>query len=429
MKNKKIVVHDVWDGWQSLLSIEKLCHAHTGTHIVLDCAKEARLYMATGITENEDITRQRIVDLRNHNSVNGNTLSVIIGGYKPLPDHHSWSNETLNRHRMVSDAKMKLPSDNTYTRITDIHDKSFTDVWDLAVLYGLFDNIETWPNFFLTWQGHKILEGSYNNVGNLHDNYSNLFCLKNRIPKPHRLYLLNELERRDLLKVNQWSLLDPNDEWEEVMVETLGEQINDWCFTHGKKTFSQEVPEQLYRDQPGEYFRCFMEVVAETFSDVCFYTEKTTCPLLYRKPFLILGAPYINHDLQRMGFVLYDEVFDYSFDKIEDFRERSAAFADELLRLQNLKLDYKQVYIKLLPKLEHNLARVLKLMYHDEYMPRIVREYGEQMFNESFAFDPLGRTGWNVFVDNGNCRNQPAVDLIRKSKYLLSLLHKNYNIT
>ena len=170
-------------------------------------------------------------------------------------------------------------------------------------------------------------------------------------------------------------------------------------------------------DQPAEYFRCFMEVVAETFGDSCFYTEKTTCPLLYRKPFLIHGAPYINHDLQGLGFVLYDEVFDYSFDKIEDFRERSAALADELLRLQNLKLDYKQVYIKLLPKLEHNLARVLKLMYHDEYMPRIVREYGEQIYNESFAFDPLGRTGWNVFVDNGNCRNQPAVDLIRKNKY------------
>lgn len=49
-----------------------------------------------------------------------------------------------------------------------------------------------------------------------------------------------------------------------------------------------------------------------------FYSEKTFKPIAHMQPFLIWGQPECNIKLKDYGFVLYDELFDYAFDSIED---------------------------------------------------------------------------------------------------------------
>jgi hypothetical protein len=56
------------------------------------------------------------------------------------------------------------------------------------------------------------------------------------------------------------------------------------------------------------------------------YTEKTWKPLLMGKVFFILGSHEYYKNLRDMGFELYDEIFDYSFDSIVDLNERLDMF-------------------------------------------------------------------------------------------------------
>ena len=48
--------------------------------------------------------------------------------------------------------------------------------------------------------------------------------------------------------------------------------------------------------------------------DTLFITEKTWKPIVFKKPFLVWGGKGIHTKLKELGFELYEELFDYSFD-------------------------------------------------------------------------------------------------------------------
>ncbi len=89
-------------------------------------------------------------------------------------------------------------------------------------------------------------------------------------------------------------------------------------------TFVQKH-EAFQRSVPLEYIQSCIDLVTESYVDESIaLTEKTFKPLALRKPFILLSARNSHLFLKKLGFQLYEELFDYSFDnKSFDVRFKS----------------------------------------------------------------------------------------------------------
>ena len=133
-----------------------------------------------------------------------------------------------------------------------------------------------------------------------------------------------------------------------------------------KKDFDSEIwswepPAQLYDSS------CF-SVVNETFADSydntsLFYSEKTFRCISHLQPFIVLGQPDCNANLSILGYKLYDDWFDYSFDSIENEKQRINDLVKQLLSInkqlnrmnKKQKLDWRFTNLSVL---EHNFQHL-----------------------------------------------------------------------
>ena len=69
----------------------------------------------------------------------------------------------------------------------------------------------------------------------------------------------------------------------------------------------------------------------------------------------MVGATNINHKLQDLGFKLYDEIFDYSFDLEENNLKRLKMFWIQIERYLNFDVrEFEKELEKINDKLIHN---------------------------------------------------------------------------
>ncbi len=114
---------------------------------------------------------------------------------------------------------------------------------------------------------------------------------------------------------------------------------------------------------PIEWRQSYIDLVQE--NKVCVANvlgDKSSKPLYWRKMFLTIGGPYWYRNFQDMGFKLYDELFDYSFDSNPSFEERWKHImkqCDKILEMD--RDDIKQIETTLQPKLEYNAKRIREL--------------------------------------------------------------------
>lgn len=78
---------------------------------------------------------------------------------------------------------------------------------------------------------------------------------------------------------------------------------------------------KIYRDVS-------IDVVCETntTADTFFVTEKTFRPIAYGKLFLVVGSPEFEHNLKRMGFDIFDDIIDKSYDSESGYMRVDAVF-------------------------------------------------------------------------------------------------------
>lgn len=134
----------------------------------------------------------------------------------------------------------------------------------------------------------------------------------------------------------------------------------------GKDEYLTKIPEQ--------FNQAFMNLVSESSMTTSQITEKTAKPLMLAKPFLTI-APVGYHTvlLKDLGFELYDEVFDYSFDTVQD----SSTRIEEVVKMLKPMLHFKKaeldnLHAKLKDKLAHNRQRFLELATDLQYWPKIL---------------------------------------------------------
>jgi len=248
---------------------------------------------------------------------------------------------------------------------------------DTKILHGSFDcsyyddiakkyNIERssfifWPTFFFNW-GENCLNNEFNYKQTDNTRFDKPFVTYFGNPHLHRCHLIDNYARLNIIDKGliTWNIKGYNFRFNYFDNNLI---IKD---DYLKLLHSYIVTE--------EYQRCLVDCVAEATSYVPFITEKTARPLLMKKPFVVLGCHKYNEYLKKLGFELYDEIIDYSFDDMPDVETRSIFYAETVRNdICNIK-DYNKTYQMLLPKIEHNYNNIIRIINDKTYFPYFISE-------------------------------------------------------
>lgn len=205
-----------------------------------------------------------------------------------------------------------------------------------------------------------------------------LYITMNNVGKYHRCMLIDLLAKNNLLDLGAIS-------WRNFCLDTS----YNWKYTKPiKRTLSdfENYDKNTYDFQftpPEEFFESFVSIIAETTTELIFLTEKTATAILYKQPFLVQGAPKFHQFLKSLGFQLYTEVFDYSFDDEEDLEIRTRMIVDNLNKIKNY--DLNNSYIEIKSKLDSNYNRLLEIIQDENFIPEIGKKY--QIFLNHYKDD------------------------------------------
>lgn len=206
-----------------------------------------------------------------------------------------------------------------------------------------------------------------------------VFCCKNGKGHKHRFEFMECLAQYDLIENNLITWRSNHQRkgkfWQEKIISPGEDAEND--------------PEDgnYSAGEPIGYYDCFIDVITESSCIEVFLTEKTLKPILAERPFIILGSPYTQTHLVDMGFQLYDELFDYSFDLHRDSRVRSQDIAIQLSDINNNFDDLYHIspLDSIRKKASHNLFNLCKIIMDETRLPpkKYLTEHSIHKINEA----------------------------------------------
>ena len=246
------------------------------------------------------------------------------------------------------------------TNITSCDDLHVEPIMEGLSLRPAQYRVELWPTFYL--YRTIFLEETISRAQQVEKDFSYNYINLNMQPHLHRCMLIDELYRRNLVDTNRglvsWQIKSDYafQYWPRNRIKTIGDD-----FENHKNSFVK----------PDEYYTSFVDVVTESTLEAALLSEKTAVPLYLGKPFLTFGCVnYSERVLKKLGFLLYDELFDYDFDKTTDTKERIKQFVDNVKRISNMtSRQCNEMYQTLKPKLEYNRQRAIQLAQDSSYIP------------------------------------------------------------
>lgn len=223
------------------------------------------------------------------------------------------------------------------------------------------ENVTYWKTFWPAYtynelhsRGHKATNTSFTKA----------FVNFNNRPWDFRCKMMDELARRNLISKGAIS-------WNECNI--------DYDFKHWKQErliIDKQYAESTnsYKSFPSIFFESFMSLVNESTMDTVFPTEKTYTPIYFKKPFLVWSVPNFHKSLQELGFELYDEIFDYSFDSIENSNQRLNALLDQVEKI--IDIDYQTAYDLVANKAERNYNKMMNIRFNISLVPNSILQFG-----------------------------------------------------
>jgi len=193
-------------------------------------------------------------------------------------------------------------------------------------------------------------------------------CYNNR-PSYYRSHTVDQLAKHDLLNkgmvtYRQMTMNDSDHTWDLQYVQK-GTLLEDPC----EKNFAlNSTAEFSPNNIPASYNTGLIDIVTESRigKNEYYLSEKTNKPLLTHKPFLVVSSPGYHKWLQdERGIEPYDEIFDYTFDSIEDDYLRIEGIIDNIKRLSEkykTPEDLKQLYEIVKEKTMHNFWNYMTTM-------------------------------------------------------------------
>lgn len=192
----------------------------------------------------------------------------------------------------------------------------------------------------------------------------------------HRCLMIDELARNNLLDsgIVTWHKF-PNKSGSSNEIYPM-KYYDDSIRTLGDE-FVTKLDSFLMPDQ---YHESFLDVIVESTIDVTCISEKTCLPILYKKPFVLLSNPGYHKQLVDLGFQLYDEIIDYSFDSEPDVHKRAYTVSEIVKDI--CKRDVNELYKLIKPKADYNYENYMKVMRDPKYVPDIIKERAYMVRND-----------------------------------------------
>jgi hypothetical protein len=226
--------------------------------------------------------------------------------------------------------------------------------------------IQHWPTFYFRYSTEALRRHIVDKKFELKYPF---ICLNNRAHL-HRFYVIDYLSAYDLLDKGIISWIDPLNEVSAIQ-QNFGITFKHFDGRQLLLSDNMKVRQDSYII-PDEYRMSLFDFVTECCYETIAISEKIIKPLVLKKPFVVMGGVGINNYLKQLGFELYDEIIDYSFDLIEDLEERSRLYVKNMEKVSKIT-NLDEVYLQLLPKINHNYNRCIELST-DMNIPEIVRE-------------------------------------------------------
>lgn len=181
----------------------------------------------------------------------------------------------------------------------------------------------------------------------------------------HRCSLIDELARKDLINKGKVS-------WHDHLEENQSFKFK-YFDRKNKLRLGDEFETKLDSILiPDCYYDTFMVLVTEATTKAHFVTEKTVMPLLLKRPHLVIAGKDHNKKLFELGFLPYDDIFDYSFDNVDDLFERTRLAVENVERI--CEADWKLLYTKIQDKLDYNQKLAIQITKDHRYIPEIAKE-------------------------------------------------------
>lgn len=254
----------------------------------------------------------------------------------------------------------------------------------------IFKNLHIvhWDNFWLTntfsehifFKDQNLKISGIDIINNIIPNkcqYQYKYINLNYKPHNHRCLLIDLLAKYNLISSGAISWNDTLYNHEKSEGFSRGYNYKYWK----PRIMRLDVnPSEVFRQEilPKEYSQAWMQIVSETTEEMFFLTEKTSIPLFCKKPFLVAASKGFHNQLKKMGFVLYDEIFDYSFDNISDTEHRYTLLVQNLQKICSLSnTELTNINQLISSKLEYNRNRAIELATDIKHQPAIISEIYE----------------------------------------------------
>ena len=144
------------------------------------------------------------------------------------------------------------------------------------------------------------------------------------------------------------------------------------------------------------------DIVVESNFLINFFTEKTFKPLLWGKPFVILGSPENNRVLKSLGFETFPEYFDLSEPKSHNLDnlnhwnyalDRDTELSDRYRQILKpfsdlTQADVAHIHKQVRPKVIHNHDVLVKLFFDDSKIPDYLWDPQLNGYENSINFGP-----------------------------------------
>lgn len=237
---------------------------------------------------------------------------------------------------LVNEMNIKV----NYTTLSVVDEKYLNKVKDLGIRNI---NVESWDTYYFRHAADVVL--NLKNTDKRNEYKYPFICLNNRAHL-HRCYVIDFMAKYNLINTQKVSWIDP-------LNEVMASKFKFKYFDGNRVDFDNMKTNQDSYIIPNEYYESFVDFVTESSHETIAISEKTIKPLVFKKPFVIMGAAGINKHLEKLGFKLYDEIIDYSFDEVEDIELRAELYVKNMKNISELK-NFDDIYSILLPKVEHN---------------------------------------------------------------------------
>lgn len=256
------------------------------------------------------------------------------------------------------------------------------------------------------------------------------FLCFNKVPRKHRVDLLELLLQRNLVKDGYVSFegtagwldnIDPQ-EYPSVSREkdNFPLRLN---ITEERTNPVDLIPEDL------QYFiNSYFSVVTETVfyatddnDSSIFFTEKTYKPIICNHPFILVGRPGALKKLKEFGYKTFSPYIDERYDEIVDDKERLLAIVTEIERLSSKEYMFEENWLKNIKLIvEHNKNVFYERKHHavtvdvlgtitSEPLPGV--EIVEKNKNDAAKAEESNPTLYETIVETNNTNTQQQQDL------------------